>query len=316
MAQHGRRSGAYSIIISAALAAVLLLSIASADVSAQTFRYLDVSGNVIPGSASMTYQPKTHVSGGGDITLTSYRVSTGALLPINDSLKFGLRLAYEFNDYNFSRLEGFAVPDPWNKTHRVGLAPIFLYRLRPEWNLFAGPIAEYSAEQGSDFGKSLMYGGVLGAVYQAKPNLRIGLAAGAFYRLEQTVIFPSLLVSWRITDQLRLGNTNRLGPAGPAGLELSYTPDRAWEVGLGAGFRSNRFRLDSKGVVPSGIGQNTSAPVYVRVGHRLGPHFFVDVYGGAAFGGNLRLEDRKGNEIDSVNYNVAPIMGLTLSGFF
>jgi len=316
MAQHGWRSRVNSILIPAALSAALLLLIYCADASAQMFRYLDASGNIVPASGSMLYQPKTHVSGGGDMTLTSYRVSTGALLPVNDKLRFGLGLVYEFNDYNFSRLEGFAVPDPWNKTHRVGLAPMILYKLQPEWNLFLSPVAEYSAEQGADFGKSLMYGGVVGAFYQAKPNLRIGFAAGVFYRLEQTVVFPSLLISWKITDQLRLGNTNRLGPAGPAGLELSYTPVRNWEVGVGAGVRSNRFRLDSNGPVPSGIGQNTSAPVYARIGHRLGRHFLVDVYGGAAFGGSLRLEDRRGNEIDRVNYNVAPIMGLTLSAFF
>jgi hypothetical protein len=317
MAQEKPHNRLYSRLLPAGLAAVLLLCLTSSDLYAQMFRSLDASANAgFFSSGSMLYQPKTHVSGGGDITLTSYRVSAAGFTPVTDKLRFGLGVTYEFDDYNFTRLEGFAVPDPWNKVHRVGLMPMFAYRLQPDWNLFLIPIAQYSAEQGADFDKSIMYGGAIGAVYRVRPNLHIGLGAGVFYRLEQTAVFPSLMISWRITDRLRLGNTNRPGPSGPAGLELSYKLDKDWETSVGGGYRSNRFRLDRNGTVPSGIGQNTSAPVYARIGRKLGQHFFLDVYGGAAFGGSIRLEDRRGREVDSVHYNVAPIMGLTLTSFF
>jgi hypothetical protein len=306
-----------SRLLPSLLATALLLLLSCGDLSAQMFRYLDTGNNAtFAASGSMLYQPKTHVSGGGDITLTGYRITTGGLTPINDKLRFGVGLTYEFDDYNFSGLTGFAVPDPWNKVHRVGLSPAFIYKLDQNWNLFASPMGQYAAEQGADFNKSLMYGGAIGAGYRVNPNLYIGMAAGVFYRLEQTVVFPSLLVSWKITDQLRLGNPNRLGPSGPAGLELSYRIDKNWETAIGGGFRSNRFRLDRNGTTPSGIGQNASAPVYARIGRKLGPHFFLDVYGGAAFGGSLRLEDRRGSEIDSVHYNTAPIMGVTLFALF
>ena len=317
MTQGESHNSLSSRLLSAGLAAVLLLFLISPNAGAQMFRALDASANAgFFSSGSMLYQPKTHVSGGGDITLTSYRVSAAGFTPVTDKLRFGLGVTYEFDDYNFSRLEGFAVPDPWNKVHRVGLSPIFAYRLQPDWNLFFIPIAQYSAEQGADFDKSIMYGGAIGAVYRVNPNLHIGMGAGVFYRLEQTAVFPSLMISWRITDRLRLGNTNRPGPSGPAGLELSYNLDRDWNLAVGAGYRSNRFRLDRNGAVPSGIGQNTSAPVYARIGRRLGQHFYLDVYGGAAFGGSLRLEDRRGNEIDTAHYKTAPIMGLTLTSFF
>jgi hypothetical protein len=317
MARDKSHCGLHLRLLPLGLVVAILFFVSCGSLHAQMFRSFDASANAgFFASGSMLYQPKTHVSGGGNITLSSYRASTAGFAPVTDKLRFGLGVTYEFDDYNFSRLEGLAVPDPWNKVHRVGLAPMFAYRLQPEWNLFLIPVAQYSAEQGADFDKSLMYGGAIGAVYRVRPNLHIGIGAGVFYRLEQTAVFPSLMISWRVTDRLRLGNSNRPGPSGPAGLELSYTPDRNWNLAVGAGYRSNRFRLDRNGTVPSGIGQNTSAPVYARIGRKLGQHFFLDVYGGASFGGSLRLEDRRGNEIDTAHYKTAPIMGLTLTSFF
>ena len=63
----------------------LLLLLNCGDLSAQMFRYLDTGDNPrLAASGSMLYQPKTHVSGGGDITMSSYRITTGGLTPINE----------------------------------------------------------------------------------------------------------------------------------------------------------------------------------------------------------------------------------------
>jgi len=299
------------------LAVFILVLVSSTGLSAQTATDLDASGNLrLSISGSTFYQPKTHVSGGGDITVGSYRISANGLIPINDRFSFGLGLAYEFDDYNFSGLTGFAVPDPWNKIQRVGLSPRLVYKLQQDWNLSFSPIVQYAGEQGAAFDKSLVYGGAMSAMHRVNRNLFVGLGAGVFYRLGETRLFPSLMVSWRITDQLRFGNSNRLGPSGPAGLELAYTLDKNWEVSVGGGYRSNRFRLDHNGTTPDGIGQNATVPVCARIGRKLGQDFHLDLYGGAALGGSLRLEDKNGNGIDSVHYNTAPIMGLTLSSFF
>jgi hypothetical protein len=237
----------------------------------------------------------------------------GGSAPVDDKIGIGVRLTYTFEDYDISNLKGFPVANPWNKIDRVGLGARLTYKLGENWGLHVGPIVQYAGERGADFGDSLMYGGMIAASYRASRNLVIGFGAGVFYRLEETRVFPSLMISWKITDRLLLGNSYRLGPTGPAGLELTYVIDRNWQLGAGGGYRSSRFRLDSNGPIPGGIGENDSWPVYMRLSRRLWQTVHIDLYGGAAFSGKLRVDDRGGHEINSVSYNTTPLVGLNLS---
>jgi hypothetical protein len=262
------------------------------------------------------FQPKTSVTGGGDITVMRYSAGANVQLPLTEKLGLGIGLGYEFEDFNFSRLTSFAVSDPWNKIHRVGLAGRFVYKASPRWRFFFSPMGQYAGETGADIGKSFLYGGAIGASYSTSKDFTIGLGAGVFYRLEETTFFPSIAVSWNITDRLHLRNPYRLGPSGPAGLELGYDIDGNWEAALGGGYRTYRFRLDANGPVPSGIGQTTSMPVYLSLSRRFGKDVRLYVYGGASFANTIRVEDRSGNKIDSSGYGTAPILGAALSAAF
>ncbi len=295
----------------------LLLLVDPADLSAQMAEDSETAGNVrFSVSAAPLYQFKSHVTGGGDFSVSRYFLSANASTPINDHVRVGVVLTYEFDDYNFSNLSGFPVPDPWNKINRVGLGARMVYRVEQNWSLLVGPTVQYAGEEGAEFDQSLLYGAVIAASYRASRDLVIGFGAGIFYRLEEARVFPSLLISWKITDRLRLGNSYRVGPAGPAGLELGYILDNNWELSIGGGYRSLRFRLDKNGPVPSGIGENDSWPVYVRLGRKLWRNVHLDFYGGAAFGGKLKLDDRGGHEINSVSYNTTPLGGFTISSSF
>ena len=267
-------------------------------------------------SAASLHQFKSDVSGGGDFSVTRYFLSANGLSPISDRLRLGIGLSYEFENYDFSNLFGFTVPNPWNKIDRIDLSTRLIYRAGDHWDILAGPMVQYTGERGADFDKSVMYGGIIAALYRTGRNFVVGFGAGVFYRLEETRIFPSLIVSWKITDRLRLGNSSRVGPAGPAGLELGYMVDQGWEIGMGGGYRSLRFRLDKDGPIPSGIGENNSWPVYVRLGGKLLRNINFEVYAGVALGGELWLEDRHGNDISSVSYNAAPMAGITFSASF
>jgi hypothetical protein len=262
------------------------------------------------------YQPSSHVAGGGDVTVSRYSLTAGSTMPVNDKVSVGVGFSYEFDDYSFSRLSNFAVPDPWNEIDRVGLHTNVTYRLSSEWRLFAAPVVQYAGEQGADLGSSLLYGETVGALYRPSQTFMIGFGAGVFYRLEETSFFPAFIFSWKITDNLRLGNSFRTGPAGPAGLELAYTIDPNWETAIGGGYRTYRFRLDENGPVRDGIGETDSWPLIARVSRKLGPRLRLDLYGGAAFGGKLRLEDSRGHEIDQTSYNTAPLAGLALTTLF
>ncbi len=313
----GHPSARFLFFIQAAAAALLLLLAHPAFLFAQMMAPLETGqGPRYWASAGSSYQFKSDVTGGGDFSVTRYSLMAGGSAPINDKIGVGAGLTYNFEDYNFSNLKGFPVANPWNQIDRVGLGARLSYKVGENWTLHAGPIVQYAGERGANFDDSLMYGGIIAATYRASRDLIIGFGAGVFYRLEETRVFPSLMISWKITDRLRLGNSYRLGPTGPAGLELTYTFDKKWQLGVGGGYRSSRFRLDSTGPIPSGIGENDSWPVYARLSRRLWQTVSIDLFAGAAFGGKLKLDDTGGHEINSISYNTTPLVGLTLHGFF
>ncbi|MCG6535400.1 MAG: hypothetical protein L7F78_12075, partial [Syntrophales bacterium LBB04] len=108
----------------------------------------------------------------------------------------------------------------------------------------------------------------------------------------------------------------RLGLAGPAGLELSYKWDDNWELAAGGGHRASRFRLDQSGATPGGIGENSSWQVYGRVSRKLGAALHLDLFGGIAAGGKMKLQDRGGHDINAVSYSTTPILGLNIRTAF
>jgi hypothetical protein len=304
-------------LLQATGAILLLLLVHPAFLSAQMMVPLETGqGLRFWASAGSFYQFKSDVTGGGNFSVSRYSLMVGGSAPIDEKIGIGVGLTYNFEDYDISNLKGFPVANPWNKIDRVGLGARLTYKVGENWGLHVGPIVQYAGERGADFGDSLMYGGIIAATYRASRDFAIGFGAGVFYRLEETRVFPSLFISWKITDRLHLGNSYRLGPTGPAGLELTYVLDKNWQLGAGGGYRSSRFRLDSNGPIPSGIGENDSWPVYVRLSRRLWQTVNIDLFGGGAFGGKLRLDDRSGHEINSVTYNTTPLVGLSLRGVF
>lgn len=267
-------------------------------------------------SAATSYQFKSNLDGGGDVSVSRLTLGVGGTRPLSDRAGLLTRLTYNRDEYDFSNLNAFPGGKPWQHVNSLGLTLRLDYRLDDHWSLGAGPTFAYAGEDGANFGDSLQYGGIAGAVYRVNPDLMVGFGAGVFYRLEETVITPTLLISWKITDRLRLGNSYRLGLTGPAGLELSYKLDENWEVAGGGGARSSRFRLDKEGSAPGGVGENHSWPVYARISRKIGPVLHLDLYGGAAFAGKMVLQDSRGNDIRSVDYKTAPIMGAYLRAAF
>jgi hypothetical protein len=270
----------------------------------------------ISASVSSSHQFKSSMDGGGDVSISNYAAGVGGEKPLSDKAGLAIRVSYDREEYNFSNAKGFLVQNPWTQINRLGLSMRLRYTLTDQWSIGGGPVVQHAGENGARFGDSLMYGGIVSAMYRANPNLTIGFGAGVFFGLEETRVFPSLIVSWRITDRLRLGNSYRLGATGPAGLELSYKLDDNWEVAAGGGHQSSRFRLDKDGATPGGVGENRSWPVYARLSRKLGSVFHLDLQGGAALGGKLKLQNSSGNDIGSIDYNTTPFWGFNLRAGF
>lgn len=267
-------------------------------------------------SATPFHQFKSDLDGGGNLSVSRLFLNAGSRRQLNERLSVGLSLKYDVEDYDFSGSTDLLSDKPWDKIHRPGLGAFVGYASSGGWKASAGPKIEFTRESGASWRDSLNYGAVFILSRRFYPGLELGIGLGAFKRVEKKSVFPFPKVDWQITDRLRLTNPFRTGPAGPAGLALSYTPEKRWEFALAGAYRRFRFRLNDSGTVPDGVGEAGMLPVVARVTRKFGPVFRLDAYAGAAFRGQLKLEDEDGDQLRADNHDTAPILGLTLSGRF
>jgi hypothetical protein len=267
-------------------------------------------------NAVTLYQSETAVDGGGNLKVVRYGLSAGALKSVTENLRVGIGLVYELDDYDFSGLTGYPVVKPWDVIYRLGVSIPFIYSLDPQWRLFISPNLQWAGEGNAEKGDALTYGGVLGVSYAFRTDLTLGFGAGAFSNLGKTTVFPYLAVNWQITEKMKLGNPFRTSPAGPAGLELTYTLNRNWEASLGGAYRSYRFRLNEDGAISNGIGESKFVPLYLRLSYNLSPQARLDVYGGVSFFNQIRINNSEGDEIYQTNYSVPVLAGLSFTGRF
>jgi hypothetical protein len=262
------------------------------------------------------FQLPAHLGGGGRLGVTGVLVSADVVKQFDRRLGVGFSFNYDFFDYNFTGSTGFPVNRPWGEVQRLGFSvPVFV-GLSETWQLLVTPTAQFSGEFGADWGESMIYGGSLVLLNTRNKKRIFGIGLGGYAHLEEIRIFPFPVIKWQITERLRLANPFRSGPAGPAGLELSYAITKPWEIGIGGAYRSYRFRLDAHGPVPHGIGEHSTIPVFVRLAYKPAPVFGVEVYGGATFLNKLYLDDRDGDNLYRTKHSVAPLLGASVSGRF
>jgi len=285
-----------------------LWGLAGSIASAQT------QGGAPMGSASVAggylYQFETAISGGGEFRISRAFVNADVTGTAGSPTLLGLGLTYDREEYTFSGPSGLSVPAPWGTIHRIGFSPSVLHPISTDWRILVAPSIGYAGEEGADPGDALVYGAVLSATKTIGPDLSLGLGAGAFRQIGRWRVFPFLSVRWRINDRWRLSNPLRVGPAGPAGLELAYSFDGNWEAAAGGAYRSYRFRLDEDGAVPGGIGEIRGTPLFARLSRTWRNGWRADLYAGVVLGGTLDIENGRGDRIGSASYDPAPLAGL------
>lgn len=262
------------------------------------------------------YQFPVHVDGGGTLGVFSLYAFADISKQIDQNLGVGLSFNYGFDDYDFSGLTAFYVPRPWKEIQRVGFSVPIFYTVNEKWEVILIPTGQFSGEFGARFGDALVYGGGVAVRYTFNPKVVLGIGLAGYYYHEQARVFPFFVVNVKLSDRFTLTNPFRLGPAGPAGLVLSYKLNRQWEVGFGGAYRSYRFRLDYDGPIPNGIGEYNSFPLFVRLAYSPSPAFTFGLYGGLSIYNRLRVEDRNGDELYRSGQDVAPLMGASISGRF
>lgn len=206
---------------------------------------------------------------------------------------------------------------PWYEALRLGIALPTAERVEdPGWSLQVAPSVDYLRESGAYGSEGAYYGAVVSAARQFATRQRIGLGVGIYDGLQETRLYPFLLVDWEFNDQWRLTNPVATGPAGPAGLELRYRFDNQWELGAGGAWRSYRYRLDDAGLAAGSVGEERGIAAFLHLARDFGPRYSVDIYAGALLEGELRLENSAGTELLRTKFDPAPLMGITFTGRF
>lgn len=266
--------------------------------------------------ATFLHQRDTALEQGGSFGVNAVLLRTGWTSRVGRGIVAGASLSIDGYDYDFDAPAAFGGVAPWGDVRRLGLGVPILRPSARGWTLFATPSVDVFRESGADSGDAVTWGAVLGGVYAVGPGRRVGIGVGLFDGLEETRGFPFLSVDWAFTDSLRLSNPLRAGPAGPAGLELAWTPGSAWELAAGLAWRSLRFRLDEAGLAPGGVGEQRGTPVFARASRQLGGGWRLDFYAGRSLNAELRLEDANGNRLVTAEHDDPGFIAATLRGFF
>lgn len=284
---------------------------------------LGVAGQVAaqaPDSFSYSISPvmntKSDLDSGGEASFAGVLTTFGRSWSLSPQSSLGLRVNADYEDWDFDQARGFGGAAPWGQLYRVGLSMPYSVMTDGGWYLGVTPMVDYSGESGANFSDALGYGASLSAARRVGYNLTLGVGVGAFSRIEENTLFPFLIIDWHLTDRMRLSNPFPAGPAGPAGLELSYALNANWEAGFGASYRSYRQRLDEDGPFAGGVGEHSYIPIYLRLGRDLSEAVKLSLYAGATTNATVRVEDADGNRLYEEDRDPAAMLGLSLSGRF
>lgn len=267
-------------------------------------------------SYTPVYQMNTDLKSGGEFDIQRHFLRFHLNQPMNRQWAVGLGLSFDYEQWDFSGIASLPGIDLWDEIYRPGLSIPIFYSPTREWRLGVILSIDLAGASGAEISDSVSYGTVVSAAYVFNRDLMLGVGIGLFERLDQTEIFPYVVINWKINDQFRISNPFRAGPVGPAGIELTFMPAGSWELGVGGTYRSYRFRLDDSSTIADGIAENTFWAPFVRLGWKIGKKYRFDFNGGVLSGGTLSIEDANGNALSETDYDTAPFVGATLKGSF
>jgi hypothetical protein len=297
-------------LVRSAAAAVLTFALASGPAAAQTMKPGEVSAST---SVTAVAELNTDLDRGGSFRWGAGIFAGTLTRQFTPELAAGVTVRYSYEAWKFDNPAAFGGKVPWDNLNAPNIAVNFSYAVAPDVSIGVSPTLGWSYESGASTGDALVYGAIVTATKVFSPALVLGVGASVVRQIDETKAFPFVIVRWQIDDHWLLANPFPAGPAGGAGLELSYAWDENWEIAGGGAYRSYRFRLSDTAATPNGIGENRFVPVFARVTRKLGPRSRLDLYAGISAGGRLSTENSNGGAQVHEDYKTAPVLGFTLS---
>lgn len=261
------------------------------------------------------YQFESDLDNGGDFSVLRTGGDVGGEFRLSPTLRLGLVAGYGFDDYDFSESTSLGA-DPWDDIHRLNFSGNLAWDFADRWTVYGGALVNFSGED-AEWSDSATGGGLAAVSYRINDQLTLGGGLGVVSRIEDDEqFFPVIIVSWQISDLIRVGTTTR--PTIPSatsrgGIELLFTPNDAWEFAIGGRYDVRRFRLDDEGVAPDGVGEDESLPLWFRAGYRINDNVRLDAFAGVTAFGEMTLDDENGDEIANDDHDPAPFVGGSVS---
>ena len=265
-------------------------------------------------NAGFEYQMGTGIDDGGDFDVARPSIGLSARTSLMDDLDLTLLLNYEFSAYEFDGETNFGGRDPWDSIHQIGIGALFTLTPTDDWAIFGGPLFRFAMETDADFEDSFTGGGLVGASHRFSDELLIGAGLGVVSQIEDSNrFFPVFILDWEILDDLRLTSRTSASAVGRTGIELVYSATREWDIAIGGAYETRRFRLDSDGVAPDGVGKETGYPIWARLSYGANPNLDLNLYAGIVVGGDLSLDDSSGHQLGSEDFEPAGLFGVSAS---
>jgi len=261
-------------------------------------------------------QFNTNLDNGGRFNWVGGNAHATLTRRFTPELSAGIVARYEYQSWNFNTPTAFGNVAPWKNLNAPSVGVDFSYAWAPDLFVNVGPIVSWTYETGANTGDALNYGAVASIAKAYSPDVLLGLGISAFRRVDKTQVLPFFIVNWKINDKWRLQNPFEAGPAGGAGIEFVYSPDDRWEFAQGLAYRSYRFRLATDAPTPSGIGENSFIPLFMRVTLKLTKDARLDFYGALVTGGKLKVDTESGGGLYSDDYKIGPALGISLVANF
>lgn len=260
-------------------------------------------------------QFSTDIQSGGHFDRLRYDLAATGGGSLNQNIRVSLYTRYTQARYDFLDSPAPTCPDlaacfeipPWQNENAVDITPGLALAIGDSIQIITLVPLRWSGETDSD--ETGMTAGAIAAVRLSLGDSFSGvLGIGVQSELASDAsVFPVIGLEWRITDSLELRTTG--APYQGGGAELVWGPADAVQLKLSAGYERRRFRLSRNSPNANGVGQYTSVPLEIGLRLNLSPRFWLDLSGGLAVAGELRLDAPDRTILSVSKFDTAGLLG-------
>lgn len=267
------------------------------------------------GEGGLIYQSDADIDGGGSMEVLRFDVGLLGTATLTERLRWRNTYFFGVHGYDFDG-GGFAAGDPWETVLNMRLGSALTYALNDTWGVSAGGVFIFSPETDADWGDSFTGGGSVGVEYRHSETLFASIGVAVISQIEDdAAVTPMVGVNWLPDPQwtVRVGAVPASGGTAAAA-EVAYRVLEPLEIGLGLVYHQRRFRLDDSGPAPEGVGVDNNLPVRLRLGWNITQQLSLHLLGGLVAGGEVELEDRRGDRLRKEDYDPAAYVGARIIG--